>query len=213
MYLPKPNETNFELPPPGTHLAVCYRVIDLGTQSGTYMGKPKVARKVLISWELPDEKMTDGRPFTISQRYTWSMSEKATLRKHLESWRGKAFSDADFGPQGFNIKNILGVGCVLTITHETKQEKTYANISAVGKLMKGMVAPELTNPTAYLWIAQDHWDSETFTKLGDGLRNAIMGSPEYRELVNGRDNEPPPIDAPDTHSDPIPDFHSDPIPF
>src|SRR6185295_11438565 len=107
MQIPRPNETEFELAPAGTHMAVCYRVIDLGTQSGTYMGKPKSQHKILVSWELPDEKMKDGRPFTIGQRYTWSMSEKATLRKHLEAWRGVPFTDADFGVDGFDVKNII----------------------------------------------------------------------------------------------------------
>lgn len=205
MYLPKPNETEFELPPAGTHLAVCYRVIDLGTQSGTYMGKPKISHKILVSWELPDELMKDGRPFTISQRYTWSMSEKATLRKHLESWRGASFTEADFGPQGFNIKNIIGKGCVLTITHETKGEKTFANISAIGKMMKGMQSPPLKNEAAYLWLSADHWDSETFHKLSQSVQGTIMGAPEFRELAQGS-SEPPPVEAAD-------DFHNDAIPF
>ena len=51
------------------------------------------------------------------------MSEKAKLRKHLESWRGKAFADADFGPNGFNIKNILGVAGLLAITHADRGDK------------------------------------------------------------------------------------------
>lgn len=205
MYLPKPNEIEFELPPAGTHLALCYRVIDLGTQTGTYMGKPKVNHKILLSWELPDEKMKDGRPFTISQRYTWSMSEKAILRKHLEGWRGLSFTDADFGPAGFNIKNVIGKGCVLTITHDTKGEKTYANITGVGKMMRGMAAPKLVNPTAYLWLTSACWDADVFNALGQNLQGVIMQSPEYRELMNNYDTEPPPSDA---HEDP-----SDDIPF
>lgn len=190
MYLPPPTEGDFELPPAGTHLAVCYRVIDLGTQQGSYMGKPNEKHKVLVSWELPEEKMKDGRPFTISQRYTWSMSDKAILRKHLEAWRGKAFTDADFGPSGFNIKNIIGVGCLLTITHTDKEGKSYANISSIGKLMKGMQTPPLVNETAYLWLHPDHWSPEVFHKLSGGLQETIMKSPEYRQVVNGYDDTP-----------------------
>ena len=62
-----------------------------------------------------DELMEDGKPFIVQQRYTWSMSEKAKLRADLESWRGKAFEERDFGT--FNIKNVLGKPCVLTIVH------------------------------------------------------------------------------------------------
>ena len=207
MHLPAPNEREFELAPAGTHLAVCYRVIDLGTQDSSYNGQAKRQHKILISWEIPDEKMSDGRPFTISQRYTWSMSEKAALRRDLESWRGKPFSEADFGEHGFDIQKIIGVGCLLTIVHNGKNGKTYANISAIGKLMKGMQAPALSNPQAYLWINVERWNPEAFSKLSQGLQAAIMKSPEYAQLVRDFDtpgDQPPPNEASDFHDDPIP---------
>ena len=50
---------------------------------------------------------------SIHPKYTLSMSEKANLRKHLETWRGKAFTEADFGPGGFNMAKLLGVNMYL----------------------------------------------------------------------------------------------------
>ena len=120
MYLPAPTESSFTPVPAGTHLGICFRVIDLGTQQTTFNGDTKTAHKVLISWEIPDEVMGDGRPFMISQSYTWSMHEKATLRKSLEAWRGVAFTDRDFGPGGFDIKNIIGKACTLSVVHTAK---------------------------------------------------------------------------------------------
>lgn len=207
MHIPKPTDIQFELPPAGNHMAICYRVIDLGTQDSSYMGQPKRQHKVLVSWELPDEKMADGRPFTISQRYTWSMSEKAALRKDLESWRGAAFRENDFGAGGFDIQNIIGKACLLNIVHTTKGEKTYANIKSISKLMKGMAPPtEIANDKAYLWLHTDRWSPDVFHKLSDGLKEAIMKAPEYRELVNGAAHENGPVAEAE-------DFHSDPIPF
>lgn len=184
MYVPKPSETNFENPPAGTFLAICYRVIDLGTQDTTYKGQAKKQHKILISWELPDEKMADGRPFTISSRYTWSMSEKAALRKDLESWRGKPFVDADFGEGGFDIAKIIGAPCILTIVH-SDGEKTYANVKGVAALMKGMTAPALINEKAFLGLDEENWNAEVFHKLSDNLQSTIKSSPEYQALVNG----------------------------
>ena len=193
MYLPKPNDKDFEMPPAGTAMAVCYRVIDLGTQETTYMGQPKKQHKIMISWELPDEKMSDGRPFTISQRYTWSMSEKASLRKDLESWRGVPFRDNEFGHGGFDIKNVIGKACLLTIVHSESQGKTYANITAVSKLMKGQAAPtETVNEQVYLSLSEERWEPSTFHKLSQGIQATIMKSPEYKELANGVDDEPMP---------------------
>lgn len=187
MQIPAPNERDFEIAPAGTHKAICYRVIDLGTQDTTFQGQAKKQHKIMVSWELPEEKMSDGRPFTISQRYTWSMSEKATLRKHLEAWRGVKFVDSDFGPEGFNIKKIIGLGCLLTIVHNEREDKTYANIVSISKVMKGMEVPPLTNDTAYLWIDRTVWQDEVFQKLSQGLQGAIMKSPEYHALANGQD--------------------------
>jgi hypothetical protein len=80
--LPAPSAGgDFESIPPGTYPAVCYRVIDLGRQETEYQGEKKIQHKVLLSWDIADEetRMSDGRPFTISSRYTWSMHEKAQL--------------------------------------------------------------------------------------------------------------------------------------
>jgi len=199
MYVPAPNDKQFELPPAGTHLATCYRVIDLGTQNSTYMGQAKRQHKIMLGWELSDELMTDGRPFMISQRYTWSMSEKAALRRDLESWRGIPFQDKDFGEGGFDIKNVLGKPCLLNVVHVNKNGKDYANIASISRLMKGQKGPEKTvNETVYLWLHPERWDSATFMKLSDGLKGVIMQSPEYAAVANGHvnnDDEPPPVDA------------------
>lgn len=184
MHLPTPTEGgSFTPPPPGTHPAICYRFIDLGTQVQDYQGERKQARKVMISWEItdPDVRMEDGRPFILSSRYTWSMHEKATLRKTLESWRGKPFVDGDFGPGGFNVKNLIGVGCFVSVIHKEKEGKTYGNITGIVKLPKGMNAGELVNETVYLSL--DDFDRDTFNKLGEGLQTIIKGSPEYQSLA------------------------------
>lgn len=191
MEMPRRNDTEFESPPEGSHLAVCYRVIDLGTQQQEWQGTVKHYRKILVSWELPEAKMDDGRPFAISQRYTFSSSEKARLRKDLESWRGRAFKESDFGPGGFDIKNILAKGCYLSIVHAEKNDRTYANISALMSLPKGIKAPDLENEPVYFSLEPDRFDKTVLDGLSDGLQSTIKSSPEYKELVNGSQQEPP----------------------
>jgi hypothetical protein len=184
-YLPKPSGEGSFLPPPaGTFAAICYRIVDLGTQTTSYKGETQQKHKVLISWELKDDEcaMPDGRPMSIHQRYTWSMHEKSLLRKHLESWRGRNFDESkDFGPGGFDIRKLLGVPCMLTIVHNESGGKTYANIVGVSKLPKQMNAGSLDNETAYLWM-DESFDDEVFGKLSDGIQSTIRKSPEYHEL-------------------------------
>lgn len=181
MHLPKPTEGgDFTPPPAGVFPAICYRFIDLGTQQSAYQGQTKAAHKIMLTWEITDadERMEDGRPFSISQRYTWSMHEKATLRKTLESWRGKAFEEKDFGPGGFDTRNLIGAPCLIGITHVEKDGKTYANISSVNKLMKGMTPGELVNEKVYFSL--DEFDPVVFAKFSESLQNLIKTAPEYR---------------------------------
>jgi hypothetical protein len=186
--VPRPTESNFTPAPDGPQAAACYRVIDLGTQDGTYMGKPKRAHKVLITWELfCDEKLEDGRPFSINKNYTWSMHEKAALRKDLEMWRGKAFTEGDFDEKsGFQIESIIHKPCLLTIVHEEKNEKVYANVKAISRLPKQMAVGAPTQPSVFVWLTADQFDAKEFDKLSDGLKDTIRKSPEYQAVTTGK---------------------------
>lgn len=202
----KPNETNFAPAPDGPHPAACFRIIDLGTQEGSYQGKPNRKRQVLITWELfCEETMQDGRPFTIGKKYTWSMSEKASLRKDLESWRGKAFTDADFGPGGFELQSILGKSCLLNVVHEHKNDSTYANVKGVTRLPKQMTVGGPSNPIVFVWLSPDEFNKAAFDGLSDRIKETIMKSPEYQALVSGK-----PVAHSDLHAGADPD---DEIPF
>ncbi|MEO0976001.1 MAG: hypothetical protein AAFY24_02030 [Pseudomonadota bacterium] len=191
MKLPEPTGGgDFERTPPGTHLALCYRFIDLGTQTSTWNGQEKHQRKVMISWELPEELMKEGeyagKPFTIHQRYTWSMSEKANLRKDLEAWRGRPFRDSDFGDHddAFDIKNILGKACLLGLIEVEKGDKVYTNIASVSALPKGMNAPtEPVNPQVYFALTEGEFNNDDFGDLSENLQKTIASSPEYKTLT------------------------------
>jgi hypothetical protein len=182
MYLPKNDGGNFELTPAGTFIGRCYRFIDLGSHSQEYQGQSKgLKRLVMIGFELPTELMADGRPFSIHKRYTWSMHEKSAMRKDLESWRGVKFNDADLGPGGFNVKNLLGVPCTLTIVH-SDGENTYANIASIGKAMKGIQIPEPINEPVYFSLEREFFNPSVMDSLSDKLKDFIRESPEYASL-------------------------------
>jgi hypothetical protein len=207
MHMPPNNGgAEFTPPPAGTHIATCYRVIDLGTQKQEWQGQAKEMRKVLLSWELPEETMEDGKPFTVSKRYTLSSHEKSTLRKDLEAWRGKSFTDADFGPGGFDIASIIGKACLLSIVHTEKEGKTYANIASLSRLTKGMTPPEIINERAYLSLEPGKFVSAIMDKLSNGLQETIRKSPEYAAMLRGRDE-------PQHYEHSTSDLPEDEIPF
>jgi hypothetical protein len=207
MFLPEPSGKAFTPPPSGNHIAVAYRFIDLGTQLVEWQGTKKHQHKVMISFELPGELMAEGEmaghPYTIHQRYTWSMSERSTLRKHLESWRGRAFTDEDFvGPKRFNIRNIIGKPLMLSIVHATKDGSTYANIMGVAAMPKGVPVPSHVNPLIYFALTREDFDAHVLEGLSEKLQQTIKSSPEYSDLVNGTPPKSP--DAEDDFGDEVP---------
>lgn len=197
-----PEENKFELTPAGTHVATCYRVLDIGTQLVEYKGESKKQHKIMISWELTDEKMEDGRPFSIHKQYTLSSNDKAQLRKDLQSWRGVPFSDEDFGK--FDIGVLIGKSCLVGIVHTASNGTTYANITSIMKLPKGTNAPALINATVYFSL--NDFNQDIYDGLSENIKAKIAKSPEYQS-IKGADKADPNT-ADDRH-----DEYSEAVPF
>jgi hypothetical protein len=185
------NGGDFKPTPQGNHIGRCYRVIDLGTHKREYQGKPKgAARKVMIAWELLGEdeegaplKMEDGRPLSISKRYTLSLGEKANLRSDLEAWRGRAFTDDELA--GFDLKQLLGVYAMVNVKHEKKDAKTYANVAGLAPLPKAMreTRPAPVNPPQFFDVTEP--DMAMFEKFSDNMKELINSCHEWnKETAN-----------------------------
>ena len=125
----------FEAAPAGVHQAVCVDVVDLGILDVTWQGVTKKQRKVNVAWQLNEDR-DDGKPYLVFKRYTLSLHEKAGLRKDLESWRGKKFTDEE--GRGFDVEKLIGVNCLLNVTHNHVGDRTYANVVSIMPLAKGM---------------------------------------------------------------------------
>ena len=172
---------DFEQPPAGTHVARCIKIIDIGTQKGEYQGKATSKRQCIIGFELPTELMAEGdyagKPFTVSKLYTASLGEKANLRKDLANWRGRDFTEQELG--GFESKNILDKGCLLSLT---PNDKGKVRITGIMALPKGTVVPERVNPLVYFSL--DEFDPTVFESISDGIKKLIKVSPEYAAMSN-----------------------------
>jgi hypothetical protein len=132
----------FPLPDEGTVQAVCAGVWDLGMQKTVYNGNEKVQHKVVVAWEINQmidapESEYHGKPYMLSKTYTLSLFENATLRRDLESWRGKAYTEAEINT-GVDVEKLYGINCLVGVAHVTKGDKTYANITSILPLLKGV---------------------------------------------------------------------------
>lgn len=173
-YASEPEGGSFTPAPVGTHIARCFRIVDLGTQHGEYMGKPTRRNQIHVTWELPDELDGEGRPMLASRFYTNSLGERANLRKDLESWRGRSFTDDEL--RRFDLESILGKPCMLTVVGGDNGKTKIATVSG---LPKSSTCPAQVNPSFTFWL--DEFDQEKFESLSDGIKGIIKKSEEYMD--------------------------------
>ncbi len=165
----------------GTHAARCYAVVDLGTQKTSYQGETKYERQIRVIWEVPGERMSDGRPMAISKTYKGSLNEKARFRKDIEAWRNKRMTDGEI--KTFHPRLLLGRVAMISVIHTNKGDRTYANVNAVTPMLKGLEVSEQENPSLILDL--DEFDPVVFEKLPKYLKAKIEQSPEYLEIASG----------------------------
>lgn len=180
-------KSTFTPVPPGMHLARCYRVVDLGTQKSEYQGQVKYLQKVMVQFEVhgDDDRgmplVTEkNEPMTISKNYTLSLGEKATLRKDLQTWRGRDFTPEEL--RGFGLKNILGAWAMISVAKAAGNNgKEYTNIMSVNPVpasIKKAGLPEAHNKATMFAIETP--DMELFESFSNGLKDKIKASPEWQ---------------------------------
>ena len=200
--------------PQGMHLARCYRVIDLGTQDSTYLGTVKKLPKVMLQFEVHGEDENGdpivtgkGEPMSISKNFTLSLAEMATLRKDLQTWRGKEFTEIE--KKGFEVKNVLGAWAMISVIKAMGNNgKEYTNIAAIMSVppaIKKAGMPKGHNELKLFEIAEP--DMALFDSFSSGLKEKIQKSPEWQ--ARGGKSAPAPSKAPSSGFDDM----DDDIPF
>ena len=191
------NGTDFKKVPSGVHMARCYSLIDLGTQLVRSQHGDKELHKIRIAWELFGEDEhgepllveRDGQvaPMTISKSYTLSLNENANLRKDLESWRGRPFTEEE--TKGFDIAKLLNVYCMINVTHSENNGKTYTNVASITPIPAALKNAKPTAVHSIVVFDLDNPDWDVFDTFHDKLKDAIKSSPEFAQAA-GVSNAP-----------------------
>lgn len=178
---------DFKKVPQGVHMGRCYSLIDLGTQLVKSQHGDKLMHKIRIAWELFGEDEAgnpltvdyEGKvmPMTISKSYTLSLSEKANLRKDLQAWRGRDFTEEE--AKGFDITKLLGVYCMVNVTHSETNGKTYANVSGLTPIPSALKNAKPDPIHSNIIFNLDEPDWEVFATFHEKLQDAIKSSPEF----------------------------------
>jgi hypothetical protein len=182
---------DFKRIPPGSYIARCYLLVDMGEQLSDGKFGQSVQHKIRLGWEVFGEDETGApltveyegvqRQMTIGKTYTLSLNEKAGLRKDLTSWRGRDFTPEEL--EGFDITNILNVYCMLNITTSEKDGKTYTNISAITPLPSALKNAKPPADHDAVTFNLDEPDWQVFEALPEWLSDTIKKSPQYAELA------------------------------
>lgn len=152
---------------PGIYTARCDLIADLGMQETNFGLK----HKVYIRFSVPDEtgETEDGEKFqmSIGKKFTASLGKRANLRKALESWRGKPFSEEELG--GFELTKLLNAPATLVVGSYVQEgverpsiENTLKAKGTVGELIRAPVAVGLDSTEAEL------------AEIPEWLRNTIL---------------------------------------
>jgi hypothetical protein len=179
--------TERQLPEAGATVGVLFSLVDLGTQEVTWDGETKWTPKLRLAFELPEQviegEVTENgkttkvtKPMVVSIELTRSLGERATLRKHLETWRGQAFTSKELA--SFSLKNLLGKACLLTLVHKTSQAgRNYCAIQGIAKLPKSMKAPATTH-NSQVFYEIEQGEGGQFGELPEWLQEKIRSSKE-----------------------------------
>ncbi len=171
---------SFEPITQGVHMATCIMVIDLGEQYSQQYDKTQ--RKIMLTFEVHDETVEingEDKPRNISKEYTLSLGEKSNLRKDLESWRGKKFTETEL--QGFSLDKVLGVSCQLNILHTDRGNNVYANVASIIPLPKGMAMFPVVGEKVVFDLDAPEIE-ETMKKLPEWIQKKIKDSETYKEM-------------------------------
>ena len=178
---------NFKRVPPGAFIGRCYSIIDLGTQVTDGQYGLKEQHKIRLGWELFGEDEdgqpltvdVDGKemPMTISKSYTVSMHEKANLRKELQAWRGREFTEEE--AKGFDVSKLVGAYCMVNVTTSENNGKTYSNVAGLTPLPGALKNVKPAPVHDALIFDLDAPDMKVFNNFHEKLQEAIKKSPEW----------------------------------
>lgn len=170
-----------ELIPAGVHMAVCHAIIDIGEQYSEKFDKWN--RKVIVIWELPNCKGTDkdGNEFTrkVSKEYSAFLGEKTNLEKDLNAWRGRPFTSEE--RKGFNLLNLLGIGCQMQIIHKEKEKGSFAEIGGIMALPAGMTIQYVDEPYGFDMDTEESWES--LKKMPAWILDKVKKSSQYQNSL------------------------------
>jgi hypothetical protein len=178
--------------PAGTHVAILYEIMNLGTAVRMFQGKAKEYPETLVrfTFELPNERRPftytndDGveeeveKPLVISREFTLSMGAKSNLRPFVEGIIGTRLEDEE--ARNFDLEDLIGKACLINVVHKRSHDgqRSFANIASTTPMLAGLEVPDQYNENRIRDI--NTMSLEQIERLPQFLQEKMRGSDEYR---------------------------------
>lgn len=175
--------------PPGNHPGRVAAIFDVGHHAEVFNGKAKDTQKLVIVFEL-SKKDSNGKPYCMAVRYTFSTNEKSNFFKVVQSMLGRAFQPGE----EIDVESLLGLVVLVNVVHKPSGDKTYANVTSVSCYPEGMPQPTFQHEPI-LWSIQE-LPGRPFPEQGWLPR--VYGKPIKQVVEESREVcgfSAPPVDA------------------
>jgi len=187
-------------PPMGIHNVVCCQLVDLGTQEKEWQGKVIGKSPMInIGFEFVDiTNEADGETYhpLWGIKETNSLGKKANMRKLLEGWRGKAFTEDEL--KGFDLEKLLGLSCQLVVQPNTKGNPKVVAITKAPAKFGG-------NRDLHSFWFDEGFDGTLPDWIPEWMQEIIQQSDEFLGLHDQEIYEPDePVEEEPADDDPIP---------
>lgn len=170
----------------GEYPAICFQIIQIGSQRFEKEGREWFSPQVLLGFEIPSltyETKSGVVSAIKSGTYFLSLNPSRNgtigLREIIDGFRGNSeWSEEEL--EKFNISDILGKPCLITVAEVESKGKSYSNITAVAPFVgEGMLAG-LREPV--LITVEDFGNGDLLGTLPNWIQVKIQASKEYREM-------------------------------
>lgn len=133
------SNSNFVPAPEGTVQGVLCDIVDLGFQEDKF-NPGNMIHQMRFVFQTED-RTDEGVPYTVSTfPYKASLNTKANVYKIVKTLLGRDLEASDADEDGeFDLDRLLlGANAMVTVTHNVKGDKTYANIESISQIPKSI---------------------------------------------------------------------------
>lgn len=134
---------NFEVCPAKNQAGHIIGLIDMGhhrvdrKDDKTGEMKTRDERKLAIFYEVTS-KQTNGDPFVLVERFTYSMNDRSNLYALVKNLTGATPA----ANSKFSVASLIGMPVMVNVTHgKSKADKAYASVSSVAQFPEGIPVP------------------------------------------------------------------------